>query len=371
MAKKEKPAAVKLTAEARRMVALQDEVNRLTKELRKALREGNAADIIRDVVGQIVETPKRIPRWLNKPEKRERFKPTPEVPVTMWSDWHLGERVEKAEVNGVNEYNMTVAQERIERLFEATEKLCVENHTGVYPGIVVNLVGDMVSGGLHPELKATDELDAIPASIKAFEWIAGGLARMADRFGRVYVPGVPGNHGRNTPRPEFKKYYQKNFDWLIYQMLVRHFADDDRIQFDIRPSNEVLYRVFNQRYVVLHGDMLGVKGGDGIIGSIGPIMRGEVKKSGQYASQGMEFDKMLCGHYHQRLWLPRATVSSTPKGFCEYAKNALGAKPDRPCQPLWFVHEKHGETAHWDVYVDRANAASAQWISVLGADKAV
>jgi hypothetical protein len=360
---KAKPAFV--TAEAKRIVALQDQVNNLTKALRKALREGNSNDIIAEVLGGIVSTPKVIPAWVRKAGKRDRFQPDPEVPVTMWADWHLGEVVNKAEVNGVNEYNVHIARERVERLYSATDTLASEVHTGNYPGMVINLTGDFVSGGLHPELVATDDMEAIPASIKAFEWIAGGLARFADRFGQLYVPMVPGNHGRTTHKPEFKRYYRKNYDWLIYQMLIRHFADDKRIQFDVRPSNEVLYRVFGMKYLLLHGDMLGVAGGDGIIGAIGPIMRGEVKKSGSYSSQGTPFDKMLMGHYHQRLWLPRTTVAGSTKGYDEYVKNRLGAKPDRPTQPLWFVHEQHGETAHWDIYVDKAPKKSDHWLTAL------
>lgn len=352
--------------EAKRMQSLQDQVNRLTKDLRKALRDGNSNDLISEALGGIINTPKNIPTWVRKAAKREHMKPAPEVPVTMWSDWHVGEVVNKKEVNGVNEYNKNIARERVERLYEATEVLCSDVHTGNYPGMVINLTGDFVSGGLHPELIATDDLEAIPAALAAFEWLAGGLARMADRFGFLYVPMAPGNHGRTTHRPEFKRYYRKNFDWLIYQMLIRHFEDDKRIQFDVRPSNEVLYSVFNTKYLMTHGDMLGVKGGDGIIGAIGPIMRGEVKKSGSYSSQGTPFDKLLIGHYHQRLWLPRATVAGSPKGYCEYVKNALGAKPDRPTQPLWFVHEKHGETAHWDIYVDKKPTASARnWITSI------
>jgi hypothetical protein len=33
----------------------------------------------------------------------------------------------------------------------------------------------MVSGGLHPELLKTDELEVIPAALKAIEWIVTGL----------------------------------------------------------------------------------------------------------------------------------------------------------------------------------------------------
>jgi hypothetical protein len=76
----------------------------------------------------------------------------------------------------------------------------------------------------------------------------------------------------------------------------------------------------------------------GIIGAIGPIMRGEIKKSGQSAALGLEYDINIMGHWHQELLLPRAIVCNTLKGFDEYARLQLGAKPTRPSQPLWFVH---------------------------------
>ncbi|OYX81959.1 MAG: hypothetical protein B7Y84_20190, partial [Azorhizobium sp. 32-67-21] len=109
------------------------------------------------------------------------------------------------------------------------------------------------------------------------------------------------------------------------------------------------YRIFSQRYLALHGDMLGVKGGDGIIGAIGPIMRGEVKTRGQAASSGRDYDVLLMGHWHQELWLPRAIVANSLKGFDEFAKNALRAPPSEPSQPLWFVHPRRGITSRWSV----------------------
>jgi hypothetical protein len=91
--KKEQPARTKLTAEARRTVALQDEVNRLTKELRKSIRENNDNDIIGQIVGRIADTPIKPPVWTKEAGERKRGKPAPEVPVVMWSDWR-SERVQ-------------------------------------------------------------------------------------------------------------------------------------------------------------------------------------------------------------------------------------------------------------------------------------
>jgi len=133
---------------------------------------------------------------------------------------------------------------------------------------------------------------------------------------------------------------------------------------DNRPSNEVYYRIHNQRYLAMHGDMLGVKGGDGIIGAIGPIMRGEIKTRGQATSTGRDYDILLIGHWHQALWLPRAIVANTLKGFDEYAKNALRAPPSEPSQPLWFVHPKRGITSRWDVKVEEpAENTDSTWVS--------
>jgi hypothetical protein len=140
---------------------------------------------------------------------------------------------------------------------------------------------------------------------------------MKGRFGKVYVPAVCGNHGRNTAKPEFKRYAKKNFDYLISRIVARPFADDPDVRVDIRESNDVHYRVYGLRFLL-------------------PIMRGEIKKSGQSAALGLEYDINIMGHWHQELLLPRAIVCNTLKGFDEYARLQLGAKPTRPSQPLWL-----------------------------------
>jgi hypothetical protein len=88
-------------------------------------------------------------------------------------------------------------------------------------------------------------------------------------------------------------------------------------------------------------------------------MRGEIKKSGQSAALGFEYDINIMGHWHQELLLPRAIVCNTLKGFDEYARLQLGAKPTRPTQPLWFVHPVHGITARWSSAAPSMPFASA------------
>lgn len=349
----------------RKLFDAEEQVRILKGSLKRAHRDLAKNDALADILGVFRDAKRRPPKWVSarRPVKAPGSR-SPEVPVVLWADWHMGEVVQPAEVNGFNRYDMKTAETRVRRLVDTSIRLCKEHHvSGKYPGIVVALVGDFVSGGLHPELLKTDEESILPTCLRTEELLIWALTEMADAFGQVYVPAVAGNHGRHTAKPEFKNYYLKNFDWLIYRHLARHFANDTRVQFDIRPTNDVSFTVYGVRYLLVHGDMLGVKGGDGIIGSIGPITRGEVKKSGQSSALNQPFDKLLMGHWHQRLWLPRATVAGTLKGFDEYARLQLCAKPDRPSQPLWFVHPSHGETAHWDIYVDDKPNTATEWVS--------
>jgi hypothetical protein len=225
----------------------------------------------------------------------------------------------------------------------------------------------MVSGGIHPELAKTDEEEILPTVLSVVDVLIWAFESLIGEFGNVFVPCAAGNHGRQTHKPEFKRYVFKNYDWFISQLIARHFRGRKEIVFSIPAENEVHYRVFSKRYLAMHGDMLGVRGGDGIIGSIGPIMRGAMKVGKQQSVIGRDFDTLLIGHFHQSLWLPGIIVNNTLKGWDEYAKNSLRAPPSTPSQSLWLEHPRWGRTAMREVLLeDPASDGSPDWVSVFG-----
>lgn len=344
------------------ILGLQYEVLELKKKLTEANRNSLDEDAIRSILKEAVAHSHKPPEWLiNTGTSRGTL---PHVPVTIWSDWHASEQVRKEEVNGVNEYNFEIMEKRVRRLVERTIDLCRDHGPGNYPGIIVNLLGDFVSGGIHPELAKTDEEEVIPTALRTTDVLIWALTEILKEFKQVYCPCTSGNHGRATQKPEFKRYVFKNFDWLIYQLLYRHFKNNPNIIFDVPENNEVFYTVFGKRYLAMHGDMLGVKGGDGIIGAIGPIMRGEAKVGRQSSSCGQDYDQLLMGHYHQSLWLPRVIVANSLKGYDEFAKNVLRATPSIPSQPLWFVHPHWGKTAMMEIYLEDNNSGeNEEWVT--------
>lgn len=356
------PAAPKVRADESLAVAsLKDELTRLRSALRRTQRERLDDDAMAKVLGVAAGKPTCEPEWLVRRPAGVANSPG-EVPVLTWADWHLGETVDPEEVGGVNAYNMEIAEARVRRLVDNTIRLCSEDGPKRYPGAVLNLAGDFVSGGLHAELLKTDELEILPTALRARDLLVWGIKRIRDAFGQVYVACAAGNHGRMTHRPEFKRYVYKNADWLIYQLLKKEFEGDPRVIIDVRSTNEVNYQVYGHRFCLMHGDMLGVKGGDGIIGAIGPIIRGEVKTRGQLSTIGKDYDTLIIGHWHQQLWLPRVMVSNTLKGYDEFARLALRVSPTPPSQPLFFVHHKRGITSRWDIRVEDTPERAKEWV---------
>lgn len=326
---------------------------------RQLLEERSIGSVIQHLAGQDFKTPK----WLERTVKVR--KPDPHVVVTMWADWHAGEVVDLGATHGINEYNSEIMEARVERLVNKTIELSQHHGPGNYAGAVVMLAGDMVSGAIHAELAKTDDEEVIPACIRVVGLLAAGLTRMADTFGKVFVPAVPGNHGRNTVKPEFKRLVQNSFDWLIYQFTAQQLAGDKRIVFDIPQAGETLFRVYGTRYFLTHGDMLGTSGGDGIIGALGPITRGAFKVGRQQAALKQDFDCLCIGHWHQSIFLNHLIVANTLKGFDEYAAKKLRATPSIPSQPLWFEHPRHGRVSSMEVWVeDKGDGRDSDWVAI-------
>jgi hypothetical protein len=347
------------------VVRLKDEINKLRKQILDSHRAAIDDEAIREIMGGIVAHEASPPNWTIEAKKRNGVEP--EVPITIWSDWHAGEVVSVEETHGVNEFNKEIFERRVHRLVERTVDLLKNHGPGNYPGIIVNFLGDMVSGGIHPELAKTDEEEILPTVLSVVDVLIWAFESLIGEFGNVFVPCAAGNHGRQTHKPEFKRYVFKNYDWFISQLVARHFRGRKEIVFSIPAENEVHYRVFSKRYLAMHGDMLGVRGGDGIIGSIGPIMRGAMKVGKQQSVIGRDFDTLLIGHFHQSLWLPGIIVNNTLKGFDEYAKNSLRAPPSTPSQSLWLEHPRWGRTAMREVLLeDPASDGSPDWVSVFG-----
>jgi hypothetical protein len=347
---------------------LTTKVKNLEAELAAIVRDNNTAASVREQIFGLAGMTADPPKWIYEPRTKRG---NPEVPILFASDWHYGEVVNPDQVGGVNSFNREIGKERIKELAETTVDLAFKHtvHTN-YPGIIVLLGGDMISGGIHDELRETNEGPINVTLLEVFEHMVAMLELLADKFGRVFVPCVVGNHGRQTLKPRAKHRVFENYEYVLYCMLERHFRNDPRIQFQIPAEADAHFAVYGHRYMLTHGDALGVKGGDGIIGALGPIARGTLKTARFQSQVGRDFDTLAIGHWHS--YIPRSkavpvVVNGALKGYDEYAQYMLRAPFSVASQAIWWHHPKYGITVQREIKLQEepksAADRGAEWVS--------
>jgi hypothetical protein len=334
------------------------------KQIRQIFKDNDAAEKIRtEIYGLKALTPDP-PKWILSPAGHG---PTG-VPVTIWSDFHWGEKVDPTQVGGVNKFNRSVARGRLQHLVNSTVDLTLHHMVRPnYPGIVVCLGGDMITGTIHEDLARTNDGPVQLSLLEIQEQLTTALRIMADKFGKVFVPCVVGNHGRETIKPRTNDIVYTSYEWNLYCQLELAFRDDPRVQFFIPNETDAYFTVLGHRFLLTHGDRIGAKGGDGIIGAIGPIARGATKVGRAEAQIGRDFDTLIIGHYHT--YIPRGDAmpvlaNGSLIGYNTYARLMLRVPFSRPTQALAFINKKYGFTAQWAIYLDKMNksANTADWI---------
>lgn len=322
-------------------------------------REDFNAEFIKRKIIKLIDSKVSVPEWIIRKPKGHNVTG---IPTLLASDWHWGEVVDPAQVGGVNEYNLKIAQERARAFIETSIDLLKNRFNDPkYEGVVFALGGDMFSGNIHEELATTNDMEVMPCVLDLWGTLVWCIEVLADEFGKVFVPCVSGNHGRNTHKIQNKNRNYTNFDWLLYQFLNKRFENDKRVTFFIPDGSDAYYQVYGYKYLLTHGDQF--RGGDGVIGCLGAIIRGDHKKRSRNAQIDQEYDTMLIGHFHQLIQLQRLIVNGSLKGYCEYAySNNFGFEPPR--QALWITHPMHGITFSCPVNVDRkSKPINTTWVS--------
>jgi hypothetical protein len=342
---------------------LSAEIARLNAQVSKLEKDVVAASLtetkVRESIVKLANAPVITPDWVVAQHEPS----SPGVPTLFCSDWHWDEVVKASQIGGVNSFDRATAHRRLHALTEtAVYLLKILSPKMDYPGIVVPLGGDMISGNIHDELVATNEFNTMPTILDLMGKLTWMIDELLKHFPRVFLPCVSGNHGRNTHKIWTKDRHATSFDWLIYNLLAKHYENDKRVTFLIPDGPDAYYRIYGHRFLLTHGDQF--RGGDGLIGCLGPIIRGDHKKRSRNAQIDMEYDTMMLGHWHQYIHHSRVIVNGSLKGYDEYAyTNNFGF--EEPQQALFVNHPKHGITYRMPVKVDRAGKAQkAAWVSI-------
>jgi hypothetical protein len=177
--------------------------------------------------------------------------------------------------------------------------------------------------------------------------LASALSTLADRFGRVHVPCVVGNHGRNRKKWHAKNTVLDSFDWLLYRLVYRTLRDDKRITWQIPESVDCYFKVYDHLHLLTHGNQ--ARGGAGIAGLATPLALFDHKKRKRDATTGVTASHTWIGHFHTYLPGPGVTVNGSGKGTDEYAyQGNLGHEV--PAQAFAVVTPEHDVTTQLAIY---------------------
>lgn len=350
---------------------LEDQLKMLQGHTKRLAESALTDEKVRRKIFEVAHHKPQTPAWLTPPKSLKGKKNAPGVPILFGSDWHWGEVVNPDEIGGVNKYNLEIAHERLNKLIEGTVSLLTEHMVNPeYPGIIFALGGDMVSGNIHEELSETNEMPIMPVVLDLIDHLVVAIKRLKQVFGRVFLPCVPGNHGRLHKKPRAKESNFNSYDWLIYQSLDRYFAGDDDVVFFIPDGPDALVSVFGHRYLFTHGNQFR-SFGDSLVGPLGPVTRGDHKKRSRNAQIGQKYDTLVIGHFHTLVQMQRVIMNGSLIGYSEYAFSSnFGYEP--PQQALWVTHPTRGITFSMPVHLESKQFfdSSKPWVEFHDAKKA-
>ena len=271
--------------------------------------------------------------------------------VTSLSDIHAEETVNPEVMNWVNGYDLSISKKRVENFFTNICKVAFDDLKGIkFKGIVINLLGDMITGWIHEELAQSNGTAPMEACVMLSSWLRSGIRLLSRQFGYVFIPCVIGNHGRMTHKQPHKNPTTSSFDWLIYAMLQDAFSEDKRVIFQVPKSPDTFYKVFDYRFCIEHGNNF--KGGSNAISGIYPsIALGNYRKKNVEQAVGNPFDYLWIGDKHQLKFLGSIFINGSVIGYNEYARD-MKFGFEKPQQQFAVIDPIRGATIKGEIFVE-------------------
>ncbi len=259
------------------------------------------------------------------------------VPVMLCSDWHIEEPVDPIKVNGINEYNLEIADRCIDKMADAYEWLGRDSRYDMRSGIVW-LGGDLYSGYIHEELVEGNSLSPVEAALWLQERVERMLRKIAascPNLERIIVPCNDGNHGRLTHKIRVSTRTANSLEWLLYQNLAVRMRDDPRFEFQVAEGEWTYVDVFDQTIAFTHGDTFRYQGG---VGGISIPLRKGINEMRKYR----KITQTCLGHFHQRCDFGDINVNGSMIGVNPYSMH-IHAPPEARQQSWFLVDQTRGK----------------------------
>lgn len=269
-------------------------------------------------------------------------------PVIMLSDWHFEERVDSQNINGLNHYDLDIAQKRWHTCIQNSAKLIHrERQSSEIKQVIVWLGGDFITGYIHEELEESNYLSPVQAVRFAKAQIITALKFYAEhgKFDKIIVVCNYGNHGRTQKKPRVSTSYKNSYEWMMYKDIQDYFSANKKFEFVVPDGLFAYVSIYGFTNRFWHGDTIQYGGG------IGGLTIPLIKAIGRYNTT-IKADFNFMGHYHQLFEATKdCMVNGSGIGYNAYAQR-IGASLERPQQGFKVIDSKHGYTTKLQIFCE-------------------
>jgi hypothetical protein len=232
--------------------------------------------------------------------------------VALASDWHVEETVDARAVNGRNEYNLQIADQRVTAYFQGIEWLLRHHrHSMEIDTLVLWLGGDLMTGYIHEELEESNALSPTQTVLWLMERLVAGIDFLKARINLEVVCSY-GNHGRTTKKRRISTGAHNSYEWMMYKLLAQRYAGDKKVNFTVADGDHLYLDIYQWTLRFTHGDNFQFGGGVG--GLAVPVSRGV-----QRLESFRHADITCLGHFHQQKDFGDIVVNGSMIGYNPYA----------------------------------------------------
>lgn len=311
---------------------LKDSKRETDSQYRVALRK--VADLEREKQA-ILDIKSGAKSFTIKPRKAIKSEATP---IWLASDWHVAEKVTLGQTNGINRYDLKIAQSRAEAFFRNGLRLTkLASHDVSINTVVLALLGDFITGHLHLDAVENNNLPPVEETLFAQSLIISGIEYILKNSDlKLVIPCHSGNHGRTTKFSHFGSENGHSLEFFMYNSIANYFRNEPRVQMSIPEGSHSYVDIYGYRVRFLHGH--DVKYGGGVGGLTIPLN----KAIAQWDKARPAYLTCL-GHFHQRFDGGGFLVNGSLIGYNSFALS-IKASAESPMQQFALIDKVRGKT---------------------------
>lgn len=214
------------------------------------------------------------------------------------SDWHIGMIVRPEMVHKLNQFNLRVAEKRVNKL---AQKINAFNARNTAKSSIVFLLGDFINAHKEDEIQPSDQPHYAQ---KMLIHLLNGISNLSDIYCAI------GNH---------KSKGEPNGDETIYTILNDCIRDK---KIHLPPQGEGIAKIEGKSIYYMHGSDYSQSFGASATSDIQAISYLAHKTRNCMASMGKHIDYFFMGHYHQFIRYRDIIVNNSLCGYPEYANKS-------------------------------------------------